>query len=62
MSYEQRKYIHWKVVTKELSLLEKAKLVMKSFETIHTTIASSFQDSLISDTKSNLNYKEKAIS
>lgn len=35
---------------------------MKSFENIHSTIKSSFQDSLIGETKSDLNFKGKLIS
>lgn len=31
MSYEQRKYIHWKAVTKELALLEKVRKMARSF-------------------------------
>lgn len=62
MSYEQKKYIHWKVVTKELALLEKARLVMKAFENIQSTVSGSFQDNLIGETKADLGYKEKVVS
>jgi len=33
MSYEQRKYMHWKNVTKQLALLEKTKLLASLFDT-----------------------------
>lgn len=62
MSYEQKKYIHWKVVTKELALLEKARLVMKSFENIHSTVATSFKNNFVGETKSDLNFKGKLVS
>ena len=61
MSYEQRKYIHWKVITKELVLLDKARLLTKTLDHIHCSISKLFKNWVASDTKSELFCKEKAV-
>ena len=61
MNEEQKKYIHWKVITKELVLLDKAKLMAKTFDNIHMGIAIPLNDCLLGEVKRETNSKVKVI-
>jgi hypothetical protein len=47
MSYEQRKYLHWKTLTKELALLEKTKLLGSLFDTSFKLLSTSIYSNLV---------------
>lgn len=47
MSYEQRKYLHWKTITKELALLEKTRLFGALFDVTFKVLSHTVYSNLV---------------
>lgn len=58
MSTEQRKFVHWKNITKELALLEKSKLMASFFESNFGILSKTIHINLIQPASSELQKKK----